>query len=273
MKRLKTLSSLFFLTASVSAQDPLVMNIESPWYKYTADTGWHYDLGIGLEYEPTYAGSKNYNTEAAVLGRAIYKAESGNRYYVSLGEVGAMIPLSPNTQILAFLEYEDGRESADDDLLNGLNSIDATVEGQFTLAHRFGNKTLFATLQPDVAGDANKGLVWFVGGSYDWFSKNNKWRFSSRVDLSGADSEYMQTDFGVTAQESAASGYQTYTPDAGLKSLSFGFSSEYYISNKLSVLSSVEIENYLDKAADSPLIQDGGDKTGVEASVLLRWSL
>ncbi len=259
------------LPAMAQEQDPLQLNPSSPWYKLGAEKGWHFDLSLGAEVEPTYAGSKDSETEADIGGQALYKTDAGHRYFINIGEIGGAFSLSPNTQFLVFLESEEGRESEEEPLLSDLDEIDSTIEGQFTLARRFGNRTLFATLQPDLTGDANKGLVWFVGGGYDWLSESGQWRFASTVDLSGADEEYMNTEFGINAAESQRTGYRAYTADSGLKSATLGLAAEYYINDRLSILNTVELENYLGDAKDSPLIKDLGDSTNVEASAVLRW--
>ena len=265
------LCSLSTVSLQAHAEDPLVLNPQSLWYKLDADTGWHYDLQLGIETEPTYAGSASNDTEADIGAKALYRTKAGHRFFLSLGQLGAIYSISPNTQLLAFLESEEGRDSSDDPILEGLDDIDSTIEGQFTLAHRFGNSTLFATLQPDLAGDANKGIVWFLGGTYDWLSEGGKWRLASSLDISGGDSEYMMTEFGITAAESQRTGYSTYTPSSGLKSATLGLSAEYYINDRLSILNTIELENYLGDAKDSPLVDDLGDSTTIEASAVLRW--
>lgn len=273
MRYQTVLLTLFISTLSITAgaSDPLQLNPESPWYALDSEPGWQYELGFGAEIEPTYAGSDNSQSEAGASARALYRTQSGHRIYFGLGEIGAIYSISPNTQFQGFIEYEEGRDRSDDPILESLDRIDSTIEGQFTLAHRFGNSTLFATLQPDLAGDANKGVVWFVGAGHDWLTVNEKWRFGTRLDISGADSEYMRTEFGITSNEALRSGYRAYQPNGGLKSLTLGLSSEYYLSNSLSLLGSMEIENYLSDAADSPLILDLGNKTGIEANIFLRW--
>lgn len=256
---------------NVLAADPVVQNPLSPWYALDQPTGWHFDLGIGLGQEPTYAGSANTAGEASILAQALYRTESGHRYYLGLGELGGLFSIGPNTQFSAFLEFEEGRDAADDPALTGLNAIDATVEGQFMLARRFGNTSVFAVLQPDLLGKANKGLVWFVGAGHDVFLANNRWRLASRIDISGANAEYMRTEFGITQQEATQTNYSQYQPGGGLKSVSVGLSAEYYFSKRFSVLGSFEAERYLSKAADSPLIAGPGKATTFESSVLLRW--
>jgi outer membrane scaffolding protein for murein synthesis (MipA/OmpV family) len=259
------------LPSDAVANDPLARNPQSPWYGLDKPAGWHFDLGVGLGQEPTYAGSSKSNGEFNLLARALYKTERGHRYSIGLGEFGATFTINPTTQFNVFLEFEEGRDSADDPALTGMDSIDSTVEGQFVLARRFGNTSVFAVLQPDLLGKANKGLVWFVGAGHDVFLKNNRWRLATRLDLSGANAEYMRTEFGVTAQEATRTGYSQYQPGGGLKSLTLGLNAEYFFSKRFSLLGAIEAEHYLSKAADSPLIAGPGRKTTFETSLLLRW--
>lgn len=272
----KSLSTLLFISSlcfvtTVEAADPLTSNPISPWYGVDFESGWHFDFEAGIEYEPTYAGSDEYVSEGDIGARALYRSKSGHRYFVSLGEVGAVFSLSPDTQFLAFLEYEEERNDDDDPTLTGMDTIDSTIEGQFMLATRIGNATLFGVLQPDLAGDANKGVVWFVGAGYDWLSANKRWRASTTVDLSGADSEYMRTEFGVTTEESSRTGYLRYQPSSGLKSLSWNVAGEYYFSDNLSLLGSLDTEYYMSEASDSPLIASEGRDLTFEASLQLRY--
>lgn len=252
--------------------DPLQLNPASPWYALDTESGWHFDLGVGLEYEPSYPGSDKYSTEPDLFARAMYRSDKGHRYFISLGEVGAIFSLSDKTQFQVFLEYEEEREVDDDDTLVGLNKVDATIEGQFMLARRYGNFSTYAIAQPDLTGDANKGVVWFLGASYDRLLADGQWRIGSTLDVSGADSEYMNTEFGISTEEAAITGYPEYQPSSGLKSATWGISAEYWIKPRLSLLTNIETEYYFSEAANSPLISDFGRRVGVEASVLLRWT-
>ncbi|WP_086933883.1 MipA/OmpV family protein [Agarilytica rhodophyticola] len=227
-------------------------------------------MGIGLEYEPTYAGSDEYSTEADAFARTFYRNTKGQRFYLSLGEIGILQPLPNDMQFQAFIEYEEGREVSEDDTLQGLNEVDSTFEGQFILAKRFHNVSVFGVLQPDLTGDANKGLVWFIGATFDHLLAPN-WRMNSRVDVSGGNREYMQTEFGITKEETMRTNFDAYTPDAGLKSTTVSITSEFYFTKQLSLLGTIELEHYFSEAADSPLIRDEGSKSTVEAGVLLRY--
>jgi len=263
---------LMFLSKNLAAElDPLERNPASPWYLSKAASGWYFDVGVGLEYEAGYPGSDVYSAEPDLFARAIYQTEAGHRLFFSLGEIGGIYALSEKTQLVAFLEYEEERDADDDEALVGLDVIDSTIEGQFAVAHRLNNFSFFGVVQPDLTGDANKGIVWFIGAGYDSFLENPNWRIATRIDISGADQEYMQTEFGISAKEALRTSYTAYAPSSGLKSATLNLSFEYMFNPKLSILTSIDTEYYFNEAANSPLIADVGSEVGYEASILMRW--
>ena len=239
------------------------------FYLSQAKPGWHYDAYLGVGSEPTYAGSKRSEIEAEANARAFYVTGEGDRYFVSLGELGGYWQLSNDLQFVAFVEFEEGREQDDDKILVGMDDVRSTVEGQFLLVQRFGNAYASVTLQPDLL-DRGKGLVWFLAFGHDWFINDN-FRVSMNLDVSGANSAYMNTEFGVSQREAEATGLAFYEPSSGLKSISTQFETEYFFDQHWSVLTSLEWESYLDAAADSPLVKDEGDKNTLSASVLIRY--
>lgn len=261
----------FFVHTAAAEEDALISNPASPWYLLDDSSGWHFELGVGVEIEPGYPGSDEYSVEPDFLARAIYRTESGHRFIISPGEIGGIYSVSPQTQILAFLEFEEEREIDDDDALQGLDVIDSTIEGQLMLAHRYGKVSIFGILQPDLTGDAKKGLVWFVGAGYDTYLSNPRYRFAASFDISGADSEHMDTEFGISAAEAGRTSYAEYMPSASIKSATLGMSLEYEVTNRVSVLANIETEYYFDEAAKSPLINDVGSEVTYEAGLLLRW--
>jgi len=50
-------------SAMASDVDPVTSNPNGPWYALDKPVGWHFDAGIGVESEPTYAGSSNSDSE------------------------------------------------------------------------------------------------------------------------------------------------------------------------------------------------------------------
>ena len=63
------------------------------WYLSDQPAGWYYDAIVGLEREPVYTGSDRYEEEPELNARAIFRADSGHRYFISIGEGGAIFQL------------------------------------------------------------------------------------------------------------------------------------------------------------------------------------
>ena len=252
------------LSLPVFAQSGPEKNPLSPWYLADAEKWWYVDGLIGAELEPDYVGSDDSELEPAALLRAIFKDRSGRRYTVATGEIGLALYFGENWAFTADFELEDGRESENEDL-RGLPEGRSTLEGEFALFRRFGDGYGFAVLQPDLLG-RGKGIVYFLGYAYDHLSSNGRWRLSPRIDVSWADDEHMQTEFGLTPDEASIIGQDPYSPGGGLKSTTLGLSAQWFFGKRWSWLASVEVEYYHSKAADSPLISVLGSDVTVEAT-------
>lgn len=275
MLKQKHYSSLFFTLLFFQLNIPSVFAnpSENPfglWYLSDAASGWHFDLALGLEREPTYTGSKNYTSEPGFSPRAIYVSDSGRRYSVSLGEVGAYFPFGNNNLLALVLEYEPGRDNSADDILTGFPEVKDTVEGQLSLAKQWGNFTAGAVLQPDLQSNG-KGLVYFLGIAYDK-TFSNKVRTGFSLDISFADQEYFQTEIGVPSSVTESTGIATYTPSSGYKSSTLGFGIGYPFLPRWEIFANLDIEIYGSNMKDSPLIRDFGDGVNYETSLGVRYA-
>jgi outer membrane scaffolding protein for murein synthesis (MipA/OmpV family) len=220
-----------------------------PWYLSDKERGWYFDALLGVEYEPTYAGSDKYEFEPEFNLRAFFRDSGNNRYFASLGEIGGIFEITPDLMLSAVLEYEEGRDAEEDSTLEGFDEVDDTVEGQFSLFYRFKPDTYLAVVfQPDLLG-RGKGLVYFVAVGNDTMLLSDRLRLSTVVDLSFANSEHMRTEFGVTDSEAVATGLRAYRPDGGLKSVTGSVGIEFFLGEHWSFLFDSEVEFYLADAA------------------------
>ena len=256
-----------FISASLL---PVVSSAASPWeYAEEETRQWYYQAGIGVEYEPTYAGSDKYSTEPGLALSATYVSSARHRYFLSLGEMGAHFQLNPNTVFSSVLEYEPGRENSDDSTLTGLNEIEDTVELQLALNRRWGDYLAAVAMQYDVL-DRGKGLVWFagVGRQFNW---SDNWNTTLKLDVSGGDATHMQTEFGINASEAARNGLSAYSPGSGLKSTSLTLDNSYHFNKHWSLNGELSVESYFSKAANSPLIAEEGRDLTAELALSLQY--
>lgn len=151
---------------------------------------------------------------------ATYRTVHGHEYFIGLGEIGSRFALGTDWTLSVKLEYEEGRNNADDPVLDGFRCIEDTVEAQIGVVRESGNCSLAAALQPDVL-QRGKGLVYFLGIGHE-FRLSRQVRVLSTVDVSWGDSKHMDTEFGVDLNESLVSGLPEYQPASGLKSSTLG---------------------------------------------------
>ncbi|MEM7209176.1 MAG: MipA/OmpV family protein [Pseudomonadota bacterium] len=259
---------LMFLLADTALADQ-ERNPFSFWYLSDQDPGWYFDATVGVQREPTYTGSDRYETEAGVIARAFYKSESGNRYFVSLGEIGAVVEIDPDTIVAAVLEYEETREIDEDPILAEFPEGENTLEGQFTFVRRWGNWRLGGVFQPDLL-DRGKGLVYFLGAGYDR-ALSDRLRFDAGLDLSWGDAEHINTEVGISDDVAQASGLSPYTASGGFKSTTLTLGLGYAFNPQWELVFNGEVEIYASEMADSPLIEDEGDDVNTEFSIGVRY--
>jgi len=223
---------------------------------------WDFRLGAGIESEPTFQGSDDSDTESDLFLLAAYRAHWGN-VFLTGGGLGFSRMLTNNLGIQLQLELEDTREVGDDIRLVGLGEQDEELELEITGRYFFGQWQLGASL---AAATGDKGVVWFAGGGYTWRLLNDSLFISLASDISGSDKDNQRTDFGITAEQSAASveAYPVYTPDGGLKSFGLNLNADYKLSDRWYLYASIDAERFLGDVEDSPLIQQGGSEQNVE---------
>lgn len=251
---------LNFLSATAG-----VANNEPP------DSGWEIEGQIGVENEAAYAGSDVYLSEFGGELTATYQDAGGNDYFIGLGEVGTRLAIGVDWTLSAKLEYEEGRDNASAPILAGFRTVADTVEGQFALIRRFERWSIGAAFQPDLLR-RGKGLVYFVGAGHErpFFGRA---RLLASWDVSWGDAEHMDTEFGVNARESLASGLAQYRPSSGLKSTTFALEASWPLTRASEVIVGFAVERYLGAASKSPLVDEAGNVFTYEAGLAIAFDL
>ncbi len=265
MKTTPIIATAIALAATFTlCQGQTEVNPRGPWYLQSQSRGdWRFEAYFGMEYEPAFAASDDYETEPTLDLRALYTGPNGTRYRISLGEVAATFDLNEKLAAQVKLEYEEGRDGEDVAILENFEEVRTTLEGEFSLFYKWGPAYGFAVFQPDLLG-RGKGMVYFIGAGRDWMSQDGDLFIGSRIDLSFADADHMMTEFGVSEIDALNSGLEPYTPGDGLKSSTASLFIEYKLNEKWSLFSDLEAEYYFSKATDSSLIKQYGSSTTYE---------
>lgn len=219
---------------------------------------WEVRLGVGSTFEPRYDGSDRYHMLAGPSLDIRYK----DLLFGSTGEgFGVNVLQGPNWRVSVAGVYDLGRRGHDDpSRLNGLGNINPAPEmkiaGEYVVSKDFP-LVLRAAFTRSFGGSngwsADLGAYMPLPGSNEHFY----WFAGPSVTL--ADSNYMQSWFGVTPLQAANSGYRQYSPSAGLKSAGFGITMVYFVNKHWFVSADGALKRLLGSAANSPIIQTKTD--------------
>ncbi|WP_420800075.1 MipA/OmpV family protein [Paraburkholderia tagetis] len=215
-------------------------------------------LGIGATFEPRYDGSDRYHMLTGPSIDIRYK----DILFGSTGEgFGVNVLQGQNWRVSVAAAYDLGRRGHDDpEHLSGLGNINPAPE--LKLAAEY-------VVSKDFPLVLRAAFTRSFGGSNGWSAdlgtymplpgSNEKFYWFAGPSVTFADSNYMQSWFGVNGQQAAASGYRRYDAGAGLKSAGFGITMVYFVDKHWFVSADGALRRLLGSAARSPIIQTKTD--------------
>ena len=153
-----------------------------------------------------------------------------------------------------------GRKESRASALRGMGDVDARAEFGGFFNYALSPEVSFTSSLRYGAGNDRKGLIVDLGGDYS-IEMGAHWRVGLGAGISLANAEYLQSFFGVTAAQAAASGYRAHAPGAGVRDGRVSLSLTYMASPRVSVTAGVTASALLGDAADSPLVRK---KTSVQ---------
>jgi len=263
MRKLKLITTIVMamtalnLTAAHAEEDaaPLFPLPFTP--DFTRGSGWGVALGLGVEYETSYAGSDEYEFELDPAGAIQWR--KGNHLFSWEG-----LELSWTTrqndrwyiQVDLGLDGEREKDDSDDGRLDGLDERDdefiGTGEVRYALDGEWRN---YVGTRISV-GDSDFGTKGFIFAGH---------RFGDRQDGGGtelflyatlADSDNLNRDFGVTPSESIKSGLEETELDSGYRSTGLRVVDRRFVNDHIQIISGVEFEYYSDDVQDSPIARE-----------------
>lgn len=214
--------------------------------------GWSFALGAGIEYETAYEGSDEFGLELEPAGAVQWR--SGDDSFFWAGEAIGWRGLRADVWLLeALVGFDEGRAESDSDdgRLNGLGDSDEGAE---------------YVLQARRALDA-EWRYWLVGrvvtggnGNLGLFGVGR--RFGDQTDGSGSeinlvavfhDSEFANKDFGITAQQSAASGLAQTNVSGGLRSFGVNYNYRHWVNDNWQIFGEALYEHFSSEVRNSPI--------------------
>lgn len=242
MTILNTSASLAALTTAI-----LLASVSSASAQEDEDGGFLV-LGLGAAWEPIFKGSSKSQVEPDPIIEARY-----GRFFIGELGVGADILVLDSASELTFgaaIGLGEARNEKDDKALAGLGDLDGAVELALFAEAEWGPVDFDAAVVTDV-GSGHGGTFLELGVG---FEDNLTDRLSYELELAtvyGNDT-YVNAFYGVTATQSARSGYAAFSPSAGFTEAALDLSMRYAITDSWFVEASVGVGTLLGDARNAP---------------------
>lgn len=188
-----------------------------------------------------------------------------NGWFAGVGNgIGYRFGSSPQFQYGLRLAADFGRKEHRSDALRGLGDISARPEaGAFFNVHASRELSFSSSLRYG-SGNDRKGMLLDLGAHYG-LQVAPQWRLGGSLSTTYANRNYMQGYFGITPQQSAASGYAVSDLGAGVRDVRLGASLTYIINMDWAVTTAVSATSLLGDAKRSAIVRDSTPVTGVLA--------
>jgi len=230
---------------------------------------WSEVTGLAVLEQPIYEGARGYRVE---VGPVI-----DIRYYdiafLSVGEgLGVNLLRGKTYEAGVALGYDLGRRDSDDyNRLHGLGDIGRApvfkVFGSWVVSEKFP-VVLRADLRKIVGGA--EGIIGDLEAFMPLPGSSKTFFMLAGPSITFANRQFMGKEFGVSAAQSAASGYASYVAHGGDNEFGLGFSATKFLTAHWLLNTNLAVNRLLGSARDSPITQTQAENT-FEIATAYRW--
>ncbi|WP_162914277.1 MipA/OmpV family protein [Taklimakanibacter lacteus] len=213
---------------------------------------WSIIIGGGGAYLPDYEGSDDYEFQPFPFASIVYD----DFVFISGPSLGVNLLNHEGLKAGPIARYSFGRDEDDNNALEGLGDVDDSIELGGFIKYEIGIWSAGLTVTQDVAGGHEGLLAEATTGVA--FALTENLRSSLEASASWADSNYMETYFGISSSQAASSGYGEYEADSGFKDAGVTFGLDYRITESIGIGGRAQYKRLLGDAADSPIVADEG---------------
>ena len=230
-----------------------------------------YNIGGGIGLAPDYEGSDDYEVVPLPAAEAYFD----NGMYIELLGLNLRANLIPERWVSwlkagPVYNYRSSRSDVDNSQVDDLKNVsDANELGGFV---KFEYNNWFANIEYLVdTGDAHDGEYAELSGGYNWLF-SDAWTFSFGAFGTWADSDYHETYFGITPEDSLRSGLDTYDPDDGIKDVGINLGANWKFASNWNLRGLLRVTQLVGDADDDSPVVDEGSETQVFTGLLILYS-
>ncbi|WP_321817327.1 MULTISPECIES: MipA/OmpV family protein [unclassified Paraburkholderia] len=266
LKRPASVGRFAALTAALAASPAFAQSSTTPAAQASANTStntntfddtWRYSLGFGVFETPKYQGSSATKFQPAPIVGVSY----GRYFFGSVADasvpfgLGAFLYRDDHFRVGVALSYDlvTPRDSSDDFRLRGLPDINRTLHATLFGSYNRDWLSVVGAVSQDVAGEKEGATA-----SLDLFgrySPASKWMLSAGPGITFGSAEYNDTYFGISPQNSARSGLNSYSPGAGVTALRMTASATYLLSRHWNLGTRIVATKLPGAVGNSPVVE------------------
>lgn len=274
---------LFFVAVCLYLVRPVAAQTPSPLQEWQYSGGvilarlfepdlpnWRVVTGVAAEDLPVYDGSRAYR----VQGGLVVNIQYHDIAFASTGDgIGYNFLRGDHYQVGIGLTYDFGRHMKDDlTNLRGMGDIGAAPVGKLFASYVLSRKfpMILRVDARQFMGGA-QGLVGDAGVYIPLPGSSKKFVMFAGPSITMATTHYLQTLYGVTPAQSAASGHPVYViPHAGTSAAGVGFSATRFVTDHFLINLDAAINQIRGSPAHSPLVETHTQRV-VALSVAYNW--
>ena len=167
--------------------------------------------------------------------------------------VGYNFSKDPTLQYGLGLGLDLGRKESATGALAGMGSIDSKVEYGAFLSYAPDRNLRLSSVLRYGSGDTGQGATANVDANYT-LNLAPQWRLGLGISTTWANSQTMQSYFGVSAAQSLQSGHTEYSPNSGIRDVSTNLNLSYQVTPKISLSGGLKATSLIGDARNSPII-------------------
>ena len=206
------------LGAAADAEEP------APSMPAPPATVWEGAVGLSASYRPEYSGASNKVgklTPAIFLRYGRFTITNASGFVTRRADdvvrgLGLDLVNDSRLRVNLALRFDAGRNEHTSTALTGAGNIKPTVRARMNVGWRFeGPWRLGASWSVDALGRGGGNVGDISGGWEHPLSPGTV--LTAGLSLSAAGDRYMQSYYGISAEQAARTGYPLYTPRSGLR--------------------------------------------------------
>jgi outer membrane scaffolding protein for murein synthesis (MipA/OmpV family) len=212
-------------------------------------------VGLGVGAVPDYEGSDDSKGVPMLMLKGNY--DSGRSFTLMGPNLRVNVVPSKLYSFGPVLNYRMRRDGVSNDSVDAMKTVDAAFEAGIFGGVDIDNFLLGAEFLADVS-DEHDGTLTQLSAGYRWKARTDL-SITPKLFTTYADSDYMDTYFGVNQDNRGSSSLSDFKADSGFKDAGISLIVNYTPWEHWGIMGLLSYSALLNDAKDSPLVDDKGN--------------